>query len=173
MNLIKLWKSLYPTVYTDTVCKGGGGGGEWGSWERRGPQTYKTPATFFTVTTSDIAFYQSNLSTGCSFDSKFFFHLEDLSNEVLFVLHKGLRHFHILEQIFFISELKILWSIEVVLTAKGVSEITSVGDPWHFGADPDPGIRTYDFKDAKKFIFSHIFPYFFLITCSQAQYLQS
>ncbi len=45
----------------------------------------------------------------------------------------------------------------------------SVGDPWHFGAGPDPRIRTSvtpffsDFKDAS---------YFFLITYPQAHYLQ-
>jgi hypothetical protein len=47
--------------------------------------------------------------------------------------------------------------------------ISSVGDPWHFGvSDPDPFYS--DFKDAKKNIF---FPYFFLLTYPQAQYLQS
>jgi hypothetical protein len=40
------------------------------------------------------------------------------------------------------------------------------GDPWHIGADPDPGIRTdpapffSDFKDARKKIFLDIFLYF-------------
>ncbi len=67
---------------------------------------------------------------------------------------------------------------------------TCAGDPWHFGADPDPWIRTLpltllltepdrdptpdptpffsDFKDAKKLIFSHFFRKAYL----QTHYLQ-
>ncbi len=48
---------------------------------------------------------------------------------------------------------------------------SSVGDPWHFGADPDPTPDPtpffIDFKDAKRK------SYFFLITCPQAHHLQS
>ncbi len=59
-----------------------------------------------------------------------------------------------------------------------LSYFSLVGDPWHFGADPDPYLWLMDpdptpffidFKDAKKIIFS----YFFLITCPQAYHLQS
>jgi hypothetical protein len=50
---------------------------------------------------------------------------------------------------------------------------TSVGDPCHFGADPDRTLDSTtflsDFNDAKKIIFS----YFFLITYPQSHYLQS
>ncbi len=40
---------------------------------------------------------------------------------------------------------------------------TSVGDTWHFGADPDPTLDTTtffsDFKDAKKIFFSYYFSF--------------
>ncbi len=55
---------------------------------------------------------------------------------------------------------------------------SSVGDPWHIGADPyllidldptpDPTLFVSDFKDAKK-----KFLIFFLITYPQAHYIQS
>ncbi len=37
--------------------------------------------------------------------------------------------------------------------------ITSVGDPWHFGADLYPNPFFTDFKNAKKYYFLHIFSY--------------
>ncbi len=43
----------------------------------------------------------------------------------------------------------------------------SVGDPSHFGADPDPTPSFSDLKEAKKK------SYFFLQTYPQAHYLQS
>ncbi len=69
---------------------------------------------------------------------------------------------------------------------KNPRKVTSVGDPWHFGADPDPHPHLWlmdpdpgpppdptpflsDFKDAKKKFFLHSLP----ITYPQAHYLQS
>ncbi len=45
---------------------------------------------------------------------------------------------------------------------------SSVADPLHFGADPDPTPFFSEIKDAK-----NCFSYFFLITYPQAHYLQS
>ncbi len=50
--------------------------------------------------------------------------------------------------------------IRIRNTGSQHSIVVSVGDSWHFGADPDSTPFFIDFKDAKKNIFlSHIFPF--------------
>ncbi len=54
-------------------------------------------------------------------------------------------------RIFMNTTFKIVYNTKVEYSLRGkflILWINSIGDPWHFGADPDPQIRTSDYFGA-------------------------